>query len=102
MAWLLREVATALPGLRATTRWNEFLMDRANMFIWEAFASNKTQEMRHDYDAKAILRAFSCWVDAGSRASQITAVHPILLAGLAILWAGLSDDISLLMNRALL
>lgn len=96
MTWLLRAVAEARVGLVATTRWDDFRAGSAGLFLWEAFASNRPGKMPDEYDAMAIVQAFLRWVECGNGKSAITAPHPVSLAGMAILWAGLSKDQSLL------
>lgn len=94
--WVLREVRSGFPAVRATTRWAEFLAGTCQLFLWEAFVSGSEKGERHHEDAVLALRAFEMSLDRMATASRIGGESPVSLAGAAILWAGLSSDLTLL------
>jgi hypothetical protein len=103
LAWVLREVHRQVPEVTATTRWDDFASGKAHLLIWEAFVSGreKAQPPSHHGDALLAVTAFEHAVREGAPESRVTCEAPLSLAGAVILWAGLSSDVSLLRDPAL-
>jgi len=97
LAWIFREIHRRFSYALGTTKWEAFMDGRANLFIWEAFVSGKEKGENHHEDALLALEAFGA--DAAkniANATRVTAENPISLVASLILWAGLSEDVSLL------
>jgi hypothetical protein len=89
-------IESNLREARATTRWDEFVEGDSQLFIWEAFISGTDKGVDHIEDAMIAVRAFEKNLKALNSASCVTCENPASFAGMLILWAGLSDDITLL------
>jgi hypothetical protein len=100
LAWVLRAVHEGAPEAKATTRWDAFESGDAEVFVWEAFVSGKEKTNSHQSDALAAMEAFEKSLSAMSTPTRVTCENPLSLAGTAILWAGMSDDLSLLHDAA--
>lgn len=101
LAWVLRHLAKEVPDAGGTTRWQEFADGLAELFLWEAFGSNKPRQITHAEDVRHILSTFHRWLADPHSVRQITTDHAISLAAALLLWAGLSDDIGLLREPCL-
>lgn len=104
LGWLLREIQSRASGARGTTRWEDFRLGRASVLLWEAFVSGKEKAKppSHHGDALLALQAFEHAARSGGvPASRVSCEGPMSLAAAAILWAGLSDDLTLLHHPAL-
>jgi hypothetical protein len=98
LAWVLRRVREFTPEATATTAWSAFSNAAVGLFVWEAFVSGSEKADSHVGDAMLAMRAFQHHVRTGdmSTASRISEPRVFSLAGAAILFAGLSADITLL------
>lgn len=106
--WTLCRLHERCPGVRGTTRWNEFVAGSAQLLVFEAFVSSgakagaRQPEDRdaaspHERDAAAAARAFLARARGeAAGTSDITAGRVLSLAGLQLLASGLSDDVALL------
>jgi hypothetical protein len=96
LAWVLHEIHEKMPDVKATTSWTAFLGGEASVFVWEAFVSGKKELTDHIRDAFLAVRAFQENQDNLEQASCVSCENPLSFAGAIILWAGMSDDLSLL------
>lgn len=96
LAWVLSRIHENCPDVRATTRWNELNRGDSELFIWEAFISGTDKGADHIEDAELAVRAFEKNLESLDDASCVTCENPASFAGMFILWAGLSGDITLL------
>jgi hypothetical protein len=96
LAWILKKIHEECPEARATTRWSEFIEGNSQLFIWEAFISGVDKGADHIEDASLAVRAFEKFLKADDRASLVTCDRPASFAGMLILWAEMSDDVTLL------
>jgi hypothetical protein len=96
LGWVLRHVKSECPNARATTQWREFDEGDADIFAWEAFVAGKSKGKSHHEDARRALQAFQDACGQIEGASCVTCDAPFSLAGALVIWAGLSDDESLL------
>ena len=101
LAWVLSRVHERCPDARATTRWNEFNEGDSELFIWEAFISGADKGMGHIEDALIAVKAFEKRLQAIDGASVVSCKNPVSFAGMLILWAGMSDDLTLLGDSCL-
>ena len=96
-AWILQEVRKKSSNANAFLDWHSYQKSENGLFIWEAFVSGKAKTSSHTGDAKVAVRAF---VKAIPSLTDANAVHPSQqtrsLIGAALLWAGWSEDLSLL------
>ncbi len=92
LAWLLRSVAAKTPAAQGTTCWDDFEADKASIFLWEAFASDKPETVPHDIDARLVLLTFLRWRQNPALLEQITADRTINLAAALLLWSGVGKD----------
>ncbi len=100
-AWVLERLAhTGIP-IYPTLSWGTFSEGQANLLIWEAFVSNKRQVSSHEQDATLAARAFWSRAQEPTLGTDVTAENAYSLAGAALLWAGLSQDLDLLRQPAL-
>lgn len=98
LAWVLRRIKQEHPDVTVTTRWDDFRAGQAHIFLWEAFVSGKEKAASGDHhdDALLALDAFEKDAQDERLETRVTAENPFSLAAAAILWAGLSEDVSLL------
>lgn len=98
LGWVLRKVKDQHPSAVGTTDWSAFSKGETDICVWEAFVSGRGKGSggSHHADALRALRAFQDRLGRGEMTTDVTAEQPVSLAGALILWAGLSDDVSLL------
>lgn len=98
LAWVLHRIKQEHPDITATTQWDDFRAGKAHLFLWEAFVSGKEKAAsgKHHDDALLALKAFENDAEDGRLESRVTAENPFSLPAATILWAGLSEDVSLL------
>lgn len=103
LAWVLRQIREACPVARGSTRWEEWQSGAADLLLWEAFVTGteKASPPSHYGDALLALEAFQRGAEAGCPPTRVTCGSSMSLAGAALLWAGLSSDLSLLHHQAL-
>ncbi len=101
LAWVLRTVHEAVPEAKATTRWADFANGDADVLVWEAFVSGNDKTDSHQGDALAALDAFEKSLSSMAAATRVTCESPLSLAGAVILWAGMSTDVGLLHDAAI-
>lgn len=65
-------------------------------YLWEAFVTGKAKSDIHVGDAQKALRTFADALPDLEAANRVKCSRPISLAGLALLWSGLSVDVSVL------
>lgn len=102
--WIFRRLHKSLPALRATTRLAEWDRVTHPLLIWEAFVSGKLKgpQGTHAGDAKLAVQAFGAGSFASEPNTDPTSCRPLFsLAGAALLWAELSDDVTLLREACL-
>lgn len=98
LAWVLREIKNLLPETTASTRWNDFRASVCQLFVWEAFVSGseKAYPPSHSGDAALAIAAFRQVSANIDNPTRIRCPSAFSLAGAAILWSGLSGDLTLL------
>jgi len=97
LCWLLGALkSNSESEVRATINWDEFKTGSYSLFVWEAFVTGKAKSGSHVGDAKIALRAFVESLPHPEAANAVSCSRPISLAGLALLWSGLSIDVSVL------
>lgn len=100
LAWVLREIQQASPNKipSTSTRWSDFLAKQCDLFVWEAFVSGSEKAVppSHAGDAALAIRAFMEVMSRPENPTRIPLSQAFSLAGAAILWAGLSQDVALL------
>ena len=80
----------------ATSFWEEFINQQANMFIWEAFVSGKGKAATHTEDARLAADEFwEAYLDVPG-ANSVPDETPYSLVGAVLRRVGLSADLSLL------
>lgn len=98
LAWVLRKIKQAAPNASASTRWNDFRAGTCHLFVWEAFVSGseKAYPPSHAGDAALSIAAFQQVCGREDSPTRIPCSSAFSLAGSAVLWSGLSDDLTLL------
>jgi hypothetical protein len=97
LCWLLGNLKTNVQGeVHATTNWDDFKIGSYSLYLWEAFVTGKAKSDSHIGDAQKALRTFANALPDLEAANSVKCSRPISLAGLALLWSGLSVDISVL------
>jgi hypothetical protein len=82
--------------VRATLDWDDFKTGSYSLYLWEAFVTGKAKSDSHIGDAQKALRTFANAMPDLEAANSVKCSRPISLAGLALLWSGLSLDVSVL------
>jgi hypothetical protein len=101
VAWVLAELRRRRPGLPFYLDWAEFTGDAGSLFLWEAFVSGKAKAATHVGDAAAAAEAFRGALPDPTAENALTADRPLSQIGAALIWAGWSDDPSLLRQSCL-
>jgi hypothetical protein len=106
LAFLLKAIKESPEGPPTVfLEWKHFCSHGSGLYIWEAFITKKAKAQQtgnsdfnpHVEDARIGVKSF---IAMGERPeSKVKSEHPFSLAGAALLWSGLSDDVGLL-NRA--
>lgn len=86
-AWILRAIHDRCPSTRAYTNWEEFRRSAHGLLLWEAFVSGTSKGSGHVNDAKLAVEAFERRLPTPE--TDVDAINPMSLAGLALLWSGL-------------
>jgi hypothetical protein len=100
-AWILRKLRTALPNEKLYLDWGAFSAARTGLFVWEAFVSGSSKPKAsegnpHVADASAAIAAFRGSIAEATETPPVNAESPLSLIGAAALWAGWTDDTSVL------
>jgi hypothetical protein len=105
LAWVLRRLQQLCPSAKATTHWQDLANEAANVLVWEAFVSGSEKAIpaSHEGDARLALEAFLHHLREGdlATATRIDESEVLSLAGVAILYAGLSEDLEILKKPCL-
>jgi hypothetical protein len=98
LAWVLREIKQLAPTTKASTRWSDFREDTFNLFVWEAFVSGseKAYPPSHSGDAALAIAAFRQVKSSVENPTRILSANAFSLVGAALVWSGLSTDVTLL------
>ncbi|HEV2489439.1 MAG TPA: hypothetical protein VGT03_06505 [Candidatus Acidoferrales bacterium] len=97
MCWLLGILRGRYPEQsRATLLWNEFIKGGYDLFVWEAFVTEKAKTGSHVGDALAAAKAFQEALPSPMDRSCVKCENPISIAGLALLWSGWTGNLRVL------
>lgn len=101
---------TRRKGIGATLDWKTWVPHPSTVLFWEAFVCGRAHSLRNDVeghlrDASTAAAFFDVALDAARTAGNPVRVPcgtaPLSLAGLALVWSGWSQDLSLLSQEAL-
>ena len=98
ICWILAEITKAGDLPKPTLHWDSFQNDDYNLFLWEAYVTGKAKTDSHIGDAKAAVEAF---ISQKPFALPTPPSNLFSIIGAAILWAGYSQDLSLLHQETL-
>lgn len=102
LCWLLDRLRSNVRSdIRATLDWGEFQAGNYSLYLWEAFVSGPSKSQSHVGDAQIALSAFANALPHPEAASAVICSRPISFAGLALLWSGLSEDLSIIHRSSL-
>lgn len=106
--WILTRIADAVPGIRGTTRWNEFVGGQCELLVWEAFITSKDGRRpvltkygarktgAHEHDALSGAATFVERLEGGAPiVSELETEPSMSLVAWHLLSTSLSDDVSL-------
>jgi hypothetical protein len=98
LAWVLRKIQKLAPDKTASTRWDEFRRGNCQLFVWEAFVSGseKAYPASHSGDAALAIAAFRQVSSDETNPTRIRSSVAFSLVGAALIWSGLSEDLTLL------
>lgn len=97
MCWLLDRLRGRYPEQSlATLSWNEFIKGGYDLFVWEAFVTEKAKTDSHEGDALAAARALQEALPSPMDRSSVKCENPISIAGLALLWSGWTGNLRVL------
>ena len=98
LAWVLRETKKLAPNTTASTRWDDFRGGSCQLFVWEAFVSGseKAYPPSHSGDAALAIAAFRKVSSDENNPTRIRCSVAFSLVGAAVVWSGLSKDLTLL------
>lgn len=95
-AWILRELRKRRPNAGVFLDWAAFEAAARGLLLWEAFVTADAKAATHVEDATIAVDCFTAALPDPRRANTVTAERPLSLAGAAAIWAGWSNDLSLL------
>jgi hypothetical protein len=107
MRWLMSKLKEGYPKLRGTTRWSQLLEGESQLFLWEAFVCSERNaavlpalvldRSEHEQDAAIATKAFCDRMGAAATpASDLLDGSVLSLAGMQLIAAQLTEDLSLL------
>lgn len=98
LSWVLREIKSLAPNSTASTRWGDFRGGSCQLFVWEAFVSGseKAYPASHSGDAALAIAAFRQVSSSEENPTCIRCSKAFSLVGSAVVWSGLSADLTLL------
>ncbi len=106
VVWLLNEVARAQrPQPDVFLDWKFFHNNGSGLLLWEAFVTGKSkaqasgEENENFLDAQIAAKALEDRLPYPE--ADVSTDRPFSLAGAALLWSGLSDDLELLHTQTL-
>jgi len=95
--WILSRIMELTEiEIKVTLKWDEFMVENFNLFIWEAFVSKGSKSTTHTGDAEVAVKTFIKNYPNIVQANAVIAENPYNLVAAAILRAGLGDDIGML------
>jgi hypothetical protein len=95
--WLLRRLAVQLTiPVPCFLNWEAFQANNKGLFIWEAFVTGDAKGDSHVDDASIAVGAFQKSLPDPNFDRPAEQGSVMNLAGCALLWSGLSDDLALL------
>ena len=96
--WILRELNRKVTDmLRFTTDWRLWLKAEEPLLLcWEAFVSGPAHSDSHERDAATAVMAFRDAENDLESANAVTTESPFSLIGAAAIWAGWTDDLTVL------
>lgn len=103
-AWVFGKIFEQIrETMRVSFDWEEFVQERMDLHIWEAFVSGKDKAGTHKGDAELAVRKFMNSLPSPETANAIDMGDtPVFsLAGAALLRSGLSADLELLEKKCL-
>ena len=102
-AWILREIAPALPAYDVTTEWTRWGAggDRPMLLLWEAFVTGIAKSQTHVGDAMTAAVAFVQHEAELAAANAVSAETPLSLVACAALWAGVDIPVAELRSPSL-
>lgn len=92
VAWILAELRQRAATKDATLDWRAFAEGSGDLFLWEAFVTDRAKAATHVEDASAAIAAFRATLPDAAAANAVTAERPLSLVGAAVLSSGWSDD----------
>ena len=94
LAWVLREIKKLAPNVTASSRWDDFVNNACDLFVWEAFVSGseKAYPPSHAGDSALAIAAFRQVSSKKGNPSRIRCSEAFSLAGAAVVWSGLSEN----------
>ena len=97
-AWILSRIRGETQDVEAYLDWPRFKDVKHGLFLWEALVTGEEKSDSHQSDAAVAVDAFMRALP--NLKSDITSPHKVRsLIGAALLWAGWSNDLSLLKTR---
>ena len=98
LCWVLREIKSLAPNAIASTRWDDFVGGVCKLLVWEAFVSGseKAYPASHAGDAALAIAAFRQVRSSKENPTRICCGNAFSLVGSAVVWSGLSTDVTLL------
>ena len=95
--WLMRALASRLDNpVPCFLNWKAFRAAQKGLFIWEAFVTGDAKGESHVDDASIAVNAFQKSLPDPTFDRPAEIGNVMNLAGCALLWAGLSQDLGLL------
>ncbi|HEY8892900.1 MAG TPA: hypothetical protein VIM70_21965 [Clostridium sp.] len=95
--WILNRIKILINvEIKVTFRWDNFINENVNLFIWEAFVSKDSKALTHSGDAEIAVKIFIKEYPLIVQANAVTAENPYNLVAAALLRTGISNDIGML------
>jgi len=102
VAWVLRRIRRESGDVRAFLDWKSFQAAGRGLFVWEALVTGRGKSNSHEGDARVAVEAFkNALPDPTTKNALRRPPRARSLIGAALLWAGWSEEITLLRKPCL-
>ncbi|HIH45240.1 MAG TPA: hypothetical protein HA257_09310 [Candidatus Methanoperedenaceae archaeon] len=100
--WIFERIRESNVDVKPTFKWKDFLLDKSNFFIWEAFVTSASKGNSHCDDAKLAVNTFKeMYKNSNDIESSISAHKPYSLVGAGLLRSRLTEDRGLLFENCI-
>ncbi len=100
--WVLHELKQkSIGSILATFEISDLLDENSNLLIWEAFVTYKSKGNSHCEDSIIAAQKFFEKLNSGIMQPDVTVERPYSLAGAALLYSGITNNIEILKKQCI-